>query len=79
MGDKIEKIVIKPAVNNYYDGYVHFEQSRLGYHTSGLAINPQVSFKEGKADLAVDISWEFKADIKPDEKDKVIELLAYKK
>lgn len=76
---QIEKVVIKPAVASYYQGYVNDEQSRLGYHTSGLAIRPRVACKEGKACLEVDISWGFNVELGFDEKAKVVELLACKK
>ncbi|SHH00455.1 hypothetical protein SAMN02745221_01460 [Thermosyntropha lipolytica DSM 11003] len=78
-GENIEKVVISPAVKNYYQGYVNDEQSRLGYHTSGLAVKPKIAFKDGEAFLKVDISWEFDVKWEADPKAKVVELLAYPK
>lgn len=77
--ENMEKVVLSPAVKNYYEGYVNDEQSRLGYHTSGLAIRPKISFKNGEACLKVEISWQFDVHLQSDEREKVVELLAYQK
>lgn len=58
------ELEIKPAVKHYYRDYVFEEQSRLGYHTSGLLLEPLVALKEGENQFKVDISWLF--DIKAD-------------
>jgi hypothetical protein len=49
----------KPAVKHYYRDYVFAEQSRLGYHTSGLLIEPLVSLQKKQEQFQVDISWLF--------------------
>ncbi|MBO8158346.1 hypothetical protein [Thermosyntropha sp.] len=77
--ENIKKIKIKPAVGSYYKEYIYDEQSKLGYHTSGLAINPYVAFQEGRADFKVENSWRFAVIPETDDKEGVVELLIYKK
>ncbi|HEX3011379.1 MAG TPA: hypothetical protein VHQ70_04970 [Syntrophomonadaceae bacterium] len=56
-------ITIKPAVKHYYRDYVFEQQSRLGYHTSGLLVEPLIPL-ENETQFQVDIRWVFntKAD-----------------
>lgn len=55
----IQSLAIEPAVKNYYQDYVFEDQSRLGYHSSGLSILPLVAVKDGRASIEVVTSWEF--------------------
>lgn len=52
-------ITVEPAVRYYYQDLVFPEQSRLGFHSSGLMLRPALEFVDGRARLQVDISWEF--------------------
>lgn len=49
----------RPAVGSYYRDYVFEGQSRLGYHTSGLMVRPQVSFQNREALFSVRLTWNF--------------------
>jgi hypothetical protein len=51
-------VKILPAVQNYYQDYVFAGQSRLGYHSSGLAIMPELPLYNNRAFLATRITWE---------------------
>ena len=51
-------VKILPAVQNYYHDYVFEGQSRLGYHSSGLAIMPELPLNNNRAFLETRIAWE---------------------
>lgn len=66
---------VEPAVKHYYKGYVFPEQSKLGYHTSGVMISPALLFKDGLASFNAEISWEFDTGIQRDYYERVIDLI----
>ncbi|MBP1762800.1 MAG: hypothetical protein H6Q64_2342, partial [Firmicutes bacterium] len=57
-GDELEKIEVRPAVENYYTDLVFEGQSRLGYQSSGLMLMPYIPLKDGSVEFCVDITWE---------------------
>lgn len=73
----INKVQVSPGVENYYEGYVFPEQSRLGMHTSGLMIEPHFSFRDEKAEFEVSMDWRFGARIWKEEYCAVIPMVGY--
>lgn len=61
-GNDLEKIEVRPAVENYYTDLVFEGQSRLGYQSSGLMLMPYVPFEDGSVEFRVDITWELDFD-----------------
>lgn len=59
-------LYIQPAVRHYYKNYVFPEQSRQGYHSSGLMIRPGIGFRNGEVSCNIKIGWEMdtSADIR---------------
>ena len=53
----IDRVIISPAVRNFYQGHVFPSQSRLGYESSGLMIRPFVKLLQGHAQFQVRWSW----------------------
>ena len=49
----IPEILVRPAVERFYSGYVHNEQSRLGYASSGISIMPYIKFNNGEAEIEI--------------------------
>ena len=74
----MQNLVIEPAVKNYYKDYVFEGQSRLGYHSSGLAIMPALAVTEGKAFIEVVTSWEFDYAANETDYDKICHLIETK-
>jgi hypothetical protein len=60
--NRLPYLYIEPAVKHYYKNYVFPEQSRLGYHSSGLMIRPAIRFQDGEALCRINISWEMDTD-----------------
>lgn len=56
-----QALEIKPAVKHYYKDYVFAQQSRLGYYTSGLLMEPLIPVEPGETSFQVDIFWSFAA------------------
>lgn len=54
----IVSLKVEPAVKHYYQGYVFDEQSRLGYHTSGIQILPQIAVENKETVFTVKMEWE---------------------
>lgn len=63
----MEAVYIKPAVKEYYKTYVFENQSSLGYHTSGILINPLITAEGGQISFEVVATWEL--DTAKSEKD----------
>lgn len=60
--NRLPYLYIEPAVRHYYKNYVFPDQSRLGYHSSGLMIRPAIRFQDGQADCKIGISWKMETD-----------------
>ncbi|WP_054694776.1 hypothetical protein [Syntrophomonas palmitatica] len=71
----MESLIVRPAVKEYYKGYVFPDQSRLGYYSSGTMLQPMVRFTDGKASLKAEISWEFDTAKNRSEYRRVIDLI----
>ncbi len=71
----IASIQIKPAVREYYKDYVFESQSNLGYHTSGILINPLIKATSGKAKLTVETKWELDTKKRENDYSKVFNLI----
>ncbi len=56
--DAMDSLVIKPAVREYYKEYVFENQSSLGYHTSGIMLNPIIKITEEMRSFEVGVNWE---------------------
>lgn len=68
-------ITVEPAVRYYYQDLVFPEQSRLGFHSSGLMLKPELEFVDGRAGLQVDITWEFQTTRTKEDYAKVLDLI----
>ncbi|MEA1962345.1 MAG: hypothetical protein U9N81_13940 [Bacillota bacterium] len=55
--ESIKQLIVEPAVKQYYQGMVFPDQSRLGYHSSGVMLKPFMPFQKGRAEFGVTISW----------------------
>lgn len=51
--EDIPELVVKPAVEHFYNGYVHSDQSTLGYATSGIALLPHIRLNGGHASVKI--------------------------
>ena len=74
----IKNLTIEPAVKNYYKDYVFEDQSRLGYHSSGLAILPALPLIDNKAFIEVAMNWEFNFPVKEERYNKICHLIESK-
>ncbi len=73
----LQRITVEPAVRNYYKDYVFEDQSRLGYHSSGLAILPSIPLTDNKAFLETKIRWELNTAAKAEDYSKVCYLIEH--
>ncbi|HNX28972.1 MAG TPA: hypothetical protein PKN87_06120 [Syntrophomonadaceae bacterium] len=67
----LQKVTVEPAVRNYYRDYVFEDQSRLGYHSSGLAILPALPLIDNIAFIETEIKWELNTAVKAEDYKKV--------
>lgn len=74
-GDTIEKMEVRPAVKHYYQDLVFAEQSRLGYQSSGIMLQPFISIRDGQTEFIVDISWQLDCPDGKDDYRQVVELI----
>ncbi len=61
-GNKLERIEVRPAVENYYEDLVFESQSKLGYQSSGLMLMPFIPFTAGSVEFHAEITWELDCD-----------------
>ena len=54
----LQQYEVLPAVESYYEGYVFPDQSHLGYHTSGIRIQPWVALQNGQAEYRMAFTLE---------------------
>ncbi len=71
----ISSVKILPAVQNYYQDYVFEGQSRLGYHSSGLAIMPELPLYNNRAFLETRIAWELDTAVQAGGYDRTFSLI----
>jgi len=69
------KVMISPAVQNYYQGYVFPSHSRLGFDSSGLMIRPQIPLAEGGLSFKVRWSWRVNEGVNPEDYPNKVSLL----
>ncbi|CFW97598.1 Glycoside hydrolase/deacetylase, beta/alpha-barrel [Syntrophomonas zehnderi OL-4] len=75
LGDAIEKMEVQPAVKYYYKDLVFAEQSRLGYQSSGIMLQPFIPVQDGEAEFIVDITWQLDCLDKEEEYQQVVQLI----
>ncbi|HZK42736.1 MAG TPA: hypothetical protein VFC73_00405 [Syntrophomonadaceae bacterium] len=60
--NEIETLQIRPAIMEYYKDYVFESQSILGYHTSGLLINPIIVSENNNLTFGVTTNWKLETN-----------------
>ncbi|NLW92298.1 MAG: hypothetical protein GXY34_11955 [Syntrophomonadaceae bacterium] len=66
---------VEPAVKHYYQGYVFPDQSRLGYHTSGVMICPVIVLEQGQGSFDACITWDFDTSAQKTDYERIIDLI----
>lgn len=56
--DKMDTLYVRPAVKEYYKNLVFENQSSLGYHTSGILLNPIITAEGNNITFEVTTTWE---------------------
>lgn len=59
----LEQYDIFPGVEEYYEGYVFPDQSSLGYHTSGIRIEPSIRMQEGQAKYRMTMGLDMNVEV----------------
>ena len=73
--NRLSWLKVEPAVKHYYQGYVFPDQSKLGYHTSGIMISPVVMLEQGQASFDAGISWELDTGAQKTDYERTIDLI----
>jgi len=73
--NRLPWLKVEPAVKHYYQGYVFPDQSKLGYHTSGIMISPVVTFEQGRASFDVCITWDLDTAAQKTDYERTIDLI----
>jgi len=73
--NRMSWLKIEPAVKHYYEGYVFPDQSKLGYHTSGVMISPVVMIEQGRASLDACITWDLDTGAQKTDYERIIDLI----
>lgn len=72
---EIARMEVRPAVQYYYKDLVFAEQSRLGYQSSGIMLQPFIPVQDGEALFCVEISWQLDCPNREEDYQQTVQLI----